>query len=125
MNRMKPLITSAVKYFQLALLFVSVSAIGVLMGEKSLNQKYFLEGKKTSLQKENIALGGELKVLERRVTLLRSDRKTIEKAAKRKLGMSQPNETVYIFDTRSLEPKHEDSLEPGLLGKYSAKTVVR
>ncbi len=99
---MKPFLNSAVKYFQLAFLFVSVSSIGILMGEKGLTQKYRLEDKKESFSKENKILGLEIKALERKVTLLRSDPKTIEKAAKKKLGMSAPDETVYVFEKRSL-----------------------
>jgi cell division protein FtsB len=98
---MKPFLNSAVKYFQLAFLFVSVSSIGVLMGEKGLTQKYRLEEKKESLSKENKILGMELKALERKITLLRSDRKTIEKTAKKKLGMCAPEETVYVFEKRN------------------------
>lgn len=68
------------------------------MGEQSLIQKQKLEEKKAVLQRENQSLGVEIKTLERRVTLLRSDAKTIEKAAKRKLGMARSDETIYLFE---------------------------
>ncbi len=71
------------------------------MGEQSLIQKQKLEEKKAVLQRDNQSLGVEIKTLERRVTLLRSDAKTIEKAAKRKLGMSRSDETIYLFEKSS------------------------
>lgn len=67
------------------------------MGEKSLNDKYQLEEKKLSLVKENERLASEIRSLERSLTMLRSDSRTIEKVAKRKLGMARPDETVYVF----------------------------
>jgi cell division protein FtsB len=106
---MKPMLNSAVKYFQLVFLFVSVSSVGVLMGEKSITQKYRLEEKKFSLMKENRLLGFELKSLERKINLLRSDQKTIEKAAKKKLGMAAPDEQVYIFDRSTLAKQESGS----------------
>ncbi len=99
---MKPFLTGAVKYFQLALIFVSISSVGVLMGEKGLAHKHALEEKKQFLKRENKVLALDIKSLERKVTLLRSDRRTIAKAAKRKLGMIGPDESVYIFDREAL-----------------------
>jgi cell division protein FtsB len=72
--------------------------LGILVGEKSLTQKAGLEGKKLSIRKDNHKLALEIKELERQVTLLRSDSSTIENVAKRKLGMTRPDETVYIFE---------------------------
>lgn len=110
----KPILEKAVKVLQIAVIFFVVAAVGILMGEQSLSQKQKLEDKKSVLQKENQNLAGEIKALERRVTLLRSDPKTIEKAAKRKLGMSRLDETVYIFGKGSGEvgqKKRESTLE--------------
>ncbi len=111
---MKPILEKAVKVLQIAVISVVVAAVGILMGEQSLSQKQKLEDKKSVLQKENQNLAGEIKALERRVTLLRSDPKTIEKAAKRKLGMSRLDETVYIFGKESVgvsQKKRESTLE--------------
>ena len=88
----------AVKYLKLAILFSVLTAAGVLMGEKSFTEKHKLDEKRLLLHKENETLALDIKVLERKVTLLRSDAKTIEKVAKRKLGMAKPGETVYLFD---------------------------
>ena len=71
---------------------------GFLLGEKSLTPKDRLLAKKSYFQKENEHLAYEIRSLEREVTQLRSDPKTVEKVAKKKLGMSRPDETVYVFD---------------------------
>lgn len=94
---MKPILEKAVKVLQTTVFSLVVVAAGMLMGEQSLNQKHKLEEKKIALQRDNQNLAVEIKALERRLTLLRSDPKTIEKAAKRKLGMSRGDETIYIF----------------------------
>ncbi len=76
----------------------AVASFGILMGQKGLIQKRELEQKRMQLHTENEHLEEEIRSLEREVTLLRSDPKTIEKAAKRKLGMARLDETVYIFE---------------------------
>jgi len=88
-----------VKYTKFTVFFAAVAALGILAGENSLSQKSKLVEKRTLLQKENQNLAGEIRSLERKVTLLRADPKTIQKVAKKKLGMARPDETVYIFDT--------------------------
>ena len=110
---MKPILEKTVKVLQIAILSVAVAAAGILMGEQSLIQKQKLEEKKAVLHRDNQSLGVEIKTLERRVTLLRSDAKTIEKAAKRKLGMSRSDETIYLFEKSSGSgdaPKLESTL---------------
>lgn len=104
----------AVRYLQLVGLFIVVVSVGVLMGETSLNQKHKLEEKKALLEKENTNLGAEIKDLERKVMLTRSDPKTIEKVAKRKLGMARPDEMVYIFERSNSSSARAGNLENGL-----------
>ncbi|HMK33576.1 MAG TPA: septum formation initiator family protein [Desulfomonilaceae bacterium] len=109
---MKHILGRVVKYLEFALLFIAVSAVGILMGEQTLIQKQKLEEKKYLLEAENKNLVGAIKGLERKVTLMRSDQKTIEKVAKRKLGMAKPDETVYMFEpgsssaSRALNPEY-------------------
>jgi cell division protein FtsB len=86
-----------VVYFKFVIVFVAVASAGLLMGGQGLTQKQKLEENLNLLHKENGRLVGEIKTLERRVTLLRSDPKTIEKVAKRNLGMARPDETVFVF----------------------------
>jgi cell division protein FtsB len=86
-----------VVYVKFVIVFAAVASAGLLMNGQGLTQKYKLEEKVTLLHKENARLIGEIKLLERRVTLLRTDSKTIEKVAKRNLGMARPDETVFVF----------------------------
>lgn len=95
---LKPILGRAVKYVKLTILVSIVASAGILMGEKSLIQKRELEQKKLQIQRDNELVAVEIRSLERGVTLLRADPKTIEKVAKRKLGMARPDETVYIFE---------------------------
>lgn len=97
---MKPIWKNIVKYVRLTAAIALLLGAGALLGEKSLTHKDGLAAKRDSLQKENGQLASEIRSLEREVTLLRSDPKTIEKVAKKKLGMSRPDETVYVFDGR-------------------------
>jgi cell division protein FtsB len=116
---MKPILGRAVKYLQLTILFAAISSVGIWTGQKSLAWKYELEEKTIFLQKENERLASDIRSLERSLTLLRSDPKTIEKVAKHKLGVARPDETVYIFrrgDTPG--PKATDS-EYGLDNSYN------
>jgi cell division protein FtsB len=110
----KPLFNLVVKYLKFVVVFVAVSSVGVLMGEQGTTQKQKLEEKMSLLQKENERLGTQIKTLERRVTLLRSDAKTIEKVAKRKLGMARPDETVYLLEQHDSSPSASRILEHGL-----------
>jgi len=107
------------KYLQLTILFVAISTVGIWTGQKSLAWKYELEEKTVFLQKENERLASDIRSLERSLTLLRSDPKTIEKVAKHKLGVARPDETVYIFRRNdSPSPKAPDS-ECGLDNSYN------
>lgn len=110
----KPFFDRAVKYLKFVVVFLVVSSVGILMGEQGMTQKQKLEEKMVLLQKENERLTGEIKTLERRITLLRSDAKTIEKVAKRKLGMARPDETVFILDRPATSESGAPILEHGL-----------
>jgi cell division protein FtsB len=85
------------------LVFLLITALGFLLGEKSLSQKHTLEEHKFQIGKENQSLEIENQNLERKITLLRSDKPTIEKAAKSKLGMAGPDETIYLFDSKGID----------------------
>lgn len=111
---MKPLTTNAVKYAQLLVVFLVVAVVAVLMNEKALTEKQKLEEKKTFLLKDSERLTGEIRILERRVTLLRTDLKTVEKVAKRKLGMARPDETVYVFQQEDQPLRQRDNSESTL-----------
>lgn len=110
----KPFLDRVVTYLKFIAVFLVVSSVGILMGEQGMTQKQKLEEKMVLLQKENEHLVGEIKTLERRITLLRSDAKTIEKVAKRKLGMTRPDETVFILDRPETSEPGSAILEHGL-----------
>ena len=116
---LKPIFGRAVKYLKVILLVAAVASLGILMGEKGLIQKRELEQKRLLLQAENEHLAGEIKSLEREVTLLRSDPKTIEKAAKRKLGMARPDETVYIFEQPQVTRKEGSCSDYSLTKRHN------
>jgi cell division protein FtsB len=95
---LKLILGRAVKYCKLAVVFSVLASAGILMGQKGLIEKHALEEKRIVLQKDNERLAVEIKDLERNVTLLRTDPRTIEQVAKRELGMARPDEMVYVFD---------------------------
>ena len=74
-----------------------------------------LEGKKASLSRENQELTVDIDSLERMVAKLRTDSRTLELAANRKLGMIRHDETIYVFKSadrkppKTVEPDHAPS----------------
>lgn len=109
----KHFVSLVVQYFKFATVFLIVAAACVLIGEQGVSQKQKLEDKLTVLQKENELIAAENQALETKVTLLRTDPKTIESVAKRKLGMARPDETVFLFDKNAEANLRHDS-ERGL-----------
>ncbi|MEW6350395.1 MAG: septum formation initiator family protein [Thermodesulfobacteriota bacterium] len=89
---------TAVRYFQLGLIVLVVAFGGVVLGEKGLGRTKALEEKRLSLVRENEELSEELASLAHDLQRLRTDPKTIETVAKRKLGMIRPDETIYLFE---------------------------
>jgi cell division protein FtsB len=107
----KGIFEKTVKFLKLAFIFVALASIGFLMGIKGLNQKYKQEENRSLLQRENERLHVEIKSLERDLTLMRDSPQTIEKTAKRKLGMARPDETVYIFERRTPQATPNKDIE--------------
>ena len=103
----------AVKYAQVTITIIVAVSVGVLISERGLTERQKLEEKKASLQKENDRIIGEIKSLEHKITLLRDDPKTIEKVAKRKLGMARPDEMIYIFGGQGFQPNAGNKIESG------------
>jgi cell division protein FtsB len=103
-----------VKYLQYVLAFGAVACAGFFLGEQGLTQKQKLEEKAAILRKDNDRVAREIKALERRVNLLRSDSKTIEKVSKRKLGMVRTDETVYVFQKAGVADSGSAISEHGL-----------
>ena len=110
----------AVRYAQITITIIVAVSVGVLISERGLTEKQKLEEKKASLEKENDRLVGEIKSLEHKITLLRDDPKTIEKVAKRRLGMARPGETIYIFSRQDFRTPADNKIELGLSNKSNA-----
>ncbi len=110
----------AVRYAQVTVTIIVAVSVGVLISERGLTERQKLEEKKASLAKENDRLIGEIKSLEHKITLLRDDPKTIEKVAKRKLGMARPEETIYIFGPQEFRSPAENKAELGLRNRSNA-----
>jgi cell division protein FtsB len=92
-----------------------------LISEKGFTERQQLEEKKASLEKENDRLIGEIRSLEHKINLLHEDPKTIEKVAKRRLGMARPEETIYIFSRRDFGIPADNKVELGLNNKSNIR----
>jgi cell division protein FtsB len=81
------------------------AAIGIIvvcflyLQEHGNVQKNALQSKIDDLKQQNTELEHDIGFLEQKISKLRSDPKTLEKVAKRKLGMVRTDETIYIFET--------------------------
>ncbi|MFH0825462.1 MAG: septum formation initiator family protein [Pseudomonadota bacterium] len=103
---MKILLNGILRFGPLSILLLALASGGLLVGEKGLARKEELEEKRMVLLKENAGLVEEIRGLERKITLLRTDLRAIEKAAKNKLGMARQDETVYLFETKTDRKGH-------------------
>jgi cell division protein FtsB len=103
---LKQVLVRSVRYIQFAVIAGGLVCLGVLMGQKGLAERSRLIEQCAALRAENHALEESINRLERRVTLLRTNPRSIEKAAKRKLGMARPDEEVYIFGRSNQQLGH-------------------
>jgi cell division protein FtsB len=95
--------SKTIGYLKWIMVLAAIVASGIFMSWRGYEQKVDFEYKRTCLQTENDRLLSEIKLLERDLNQIRNDPKTIEKVAKKKLGMVRRDETVYLFDrTRPL-----------------------
>ena len=113
----------AVRYAQFVITIIVAVSVGVLITERGLTEKQKLEAKRDFFERENERLVGEIKSLEHKINLLHDDSKTIEKVAKRKLGMARPEDTIYIFTNKDLTPA-DNKIEFGLTYKYNVHNLI-
>ena len=102
-----------IKYILLALILACIGAFANENGMQALRE---LEEKKISVARENQDLGLDIESLERTVAKLRTDPRTVELAANRKLGMIRQDETIYVFrsaDRRVFKAVEADSPPAG------------
>ncbi len=88
----------AVRYGQVVFTILVAVCVGALISERGVTERQKLEEKRDFFERENERLSGEIESLERKIILLRGDPKTVEKVAKKKLGMARPDDTIYIFN---------------------------
>jgi cell division protein FtsB len=103
---MKQVLVQSVKYVQCIVIAVGLVCFGVLMGQKGLAERRHLSAKCSELQAENRELEDSIDRLERKVKLLKTDPRSIEKAAKRKLGMARLDEEIFIFGRSKQQVGH-------------------
>lgn len=85
------------RYFKYILLVSVLAFIGAFLNDNGMTALSELLEKKASLSKENQDISLDIESLERMASKLRTDPRTVELAAKRKLGMVRQDETIYVF----------------------------
>ena len=84
-------------YLKIGLIVGVILVTIMYLQEQGNIQKNSIQVKISLLKQENEAIEKEIRQLEQKILKLRSDLKTVEKVAKRKLGMVRQDETIYIF----------------------------
>jgi cell division protein FtsB len=84
-------------YLKIGLIVGFVLLTIMYLQEQGNLQKNAIQLKISQLKQENEGIEKEIRQLEQKISKLRSDPKTVEKVAKRKLGMVRQDETIYIF----------------------------
>ncbi len=92
------------QYLKYLIVILCLSLMGSFLNENGMIALSELEAKKASLSKENSELSVEIESLERMVGKLRTDPKSVELAANRKLGMIRHDETIYVFKSLDRKP---------------------
>jgi cell division protein FtsB len=84
-------------YLKIGLIVGVILVTIMYLQEQGNIQKNSIQVKISLLKQENEGIEKEIRQLEQKISKLRSDPKTVEKVAKRKLGMVRQDETIYIF----------------------------
>jgi cell division protein FtsB len=84
-------------YLKIGLIVGVILVTIMYLQEQGNIQKNSIQVKISLLKQENEGMEKEIRQLEQKISKLRSDPKTVEKVAKRKLGMVRQDETIYIF----------------------------
>ena len=84
-------------YLKIGLIVGVILVTIMYLQEQGNIQKNSIQVKISLLKQENEGMEKEIRQLEQKISRLRSDPKTVEKVAKRKLGMVRQDETIYIF----------------------------
>jgi cell division protein FtsB len=84
-------------YLKIGLIVGFVLLTIMYLQEQGNLQKNAIQLKISQLKQDNESMEKEIHQFEQKISKLRSDPKTVEKVAKRKLGMVRQDETIYIF----------------------------
>ncbi len=86
------------RFLVLFLLFVFVLALFAVFGDKGLVDVYRLKKERDRIVAFNRSLEKENSELEKKITLLKTDKRYIERIARDELGMIAPNEIIYMTE---------------------------
>ncbi len=84
-------------YLKIGLIVGVILVTIMYLQEQGNIQKNSIQVRISQLKQENEGIEKEIQQLEQKISKLRSDPKTVEKVAKRKLGMVRQDEIIYIF----------------------------
>lgn len=83
------------------LVLALITVIFSLFGDDSISRLHNLRASIISQEQENLALREKVSTLRGQVISLREDPRALEKAARNELGLSRPNEEIYIFEKKA------------------------
>ncbi len=85
-------------FFSFFVLIVIVLALFAVFGDKGLVDVYRLAGERDRILAFNRSLEKENRELKKKIALLRTDRRFIERTAREELGMIGGNEVIYMIE---------------------------
>lgn len=83
------------------LVLALITVVFSVFGDDSMSRLHNLRASITAQEQENSVLRGKVSQLRGDVISLREDPRALEKAARNELGLSRPNEEIYIFEKKS------------------------
>jgi cell division protein FtsB len=92
------------RYVKYIFLLATLLLLGAFLSDSGMIALSELEDKRAFLLKENQDVSMDIESLERIVGKLRTDPRTVELAANRKLGMIRQDETIYVFKSFDRKP---------------------
>lgn len=78
-----------------------LACVSSILGEDGYSKLIMLRKTLAAQVEDNTQSLNELNTLKRRVKGLRSDPRSLEKAARNELGMARPDEMIFIFDSEN------------------------
>lgn len=99
------------RYLKYIFLMAALLLLGAFLSDGGMVALSELEDKKAFLLSENQGISMDIESLERIVGKLRTDPRTVELAANRKLGMVRHDETIYVFKSVDKRPNRAPEQE--------------